>query len=198
MVVVVASCNDDDSNYIPSYITELMMAQTNSDSVVAKLTLDDGRSFAVKSQQIKSKHPNALMRCYATISVESDGSNVKVYEITGVESSVPVLADSVKFQGKDPVNVVSVWKSGGYVNLCLAPLVNAGEKYRTAFCLDSISSRTAYVSFLFQRPDTTIEAYSTNYYRSIPLDSSLYPSPFDSLQIRINTYNGIKVYKFRD
>lgn len=195
LVVVVASCNDDDTATIPSYRTDLLCAITDADSMVTHLLLDEGTKFQVP-QRIKAPQANATVRCRASFAVDAEGTSVKVYDISSVTSFVPLPVDSFKTFPREPLNMVSVWKSPGYINLCFAPLVNKDVKCKYAFCIDSITSRTLHVSMLFEKKGDAPDAYSTKLYHSIPLTSPDYKQDFDSLSLHINTYDGLKTYIF--
>ena len=189
------SCSKED-NTIPSYRTDLLCAAGDGDSLVTRLLLDDGQTLKV-TQRIKAPEPNSTLRCYSSYAVSDDGTIATVYEIRRITCFAPSPADSCTIHDQSPLKVQSVWKSGSYVNLSLAPLVNQDGEYKYDLRLDSVVSRTMYVSFLFQRDSSSLEAYTQKFYHSIPLQQSLYSQPFDSLILSINTYDGMKSYAFR-
>lgn len=199
-IVFVASCSKDDADFIPSVRTDLLCAITNNDSLVTHFMLDDGTPYNVNKQKIKAHEPNAELRCISTFEINEDRS-VTVYDVATIPCFIPLPTDSFKTFPKEPVNVTSVWKSGGYINLCLSPLVNGEKQFAYSFCLDSIShnsdsTSTLHSSFLFQRIKGSVEGYSTKLYHSIPLYSKDYTSSFDTIAIYINTYEGVKTYRF--
>lgn len=199
LVLILAGCKDDDYT-VPSYRVDLMCALTDADSVVSHLLLDDGSRYSVGTQRIKASEPNAMIRCLGTFSIDEDSVTVKVYDLLRVSCYAPLPVDSFKVQPHDPVNVVSVWKSGGFVNLCLAPLVDEQGGMKYDFCIDSITHHhdniAIHASLLFQRRSGSIEAYTHKFYHSIPLESPYYPNDYDSIYIHINTYNGTTAYPF--
>lgn len=200
-VVFVASCSKDDSDFIPSYQSDLICVLTNTDSLVTDLVLDNGQKLKVSSQHIKAPFPNARIRCYSSFEIVAAQQEAKVYDIKAVSCFIPAPADSFKVHPMEPINLTSIWKSGGFINLCLAPLVNGSQQTVFDFCIDSIStqpdsSRIMHTSLLFTRTKESIEGYTTKIYHSIPLEHPDYSSPFDSMYIYINTYEGLKVYRF--
>jgi len=199
-VVVATGCSDDDSASVPSYRTDLLFAMTNGDTIVTDLLLDDGRSFRVASQRIKAVAPDSRIRCYATFGINSDSTEVKVYDIKRISCYAPLPVDSFAVHPQDPVNVTSVWCSGDYLNLCIAPLVSSIKDFKYDFCIDSITDRNSSVvlhtSLLYQRPKNGSEYYTQKFYHTIPLRSNDYPCRFDSLYLYINTYEGMKAYRF--
>lgn len=199
-IVVIASCSNDDTDSIPSYRTDILCALTNSDSLVTDIQFDNGRSYHVASQHIRSRVPNASIRCYSSFEITEDSTSVKIYDIKQISCYTPLPADSFKIHPQDPVNVTSVWKSGNYINLCIAPLVSAIKDFHYDFCIDSITDSKGktliHTSLLYQRAKNGSEYYTQKFYHSIPLASNGYPCPFDSLYLYINTYEGIKTYTF--
>lgn len=199
-IVVVASCSDDDNNSVPSYRTDILSAITDGDTLVTDLLFDNGRSYHVASQRIKAMAPNAKIRCYSTFEITNDSADVKVYEIKRISCYTPLPADSFEVHPQDPVNVTSVWRSGDYINLCVAPLVSALKDFKYDFCIDSITDNkekvVLHTSLLYQRAKNGNEYYTQKFYHSIPLKSNDYPCAFDSLYIYINTYDGVKMWKF--
>lgn len=195
-VAVVASCSKEDAS-VPSYRTDLLSVKTDKDSILTDLILDNGASYKMSSQKIKGTAPNATLRCLVSFSKdETDTTKALVYSAKLVKSDLPIPTDSVKKHTMSPVDITSVWQSGGYANFCFSPVINGGEKYKYTFCVDSLRNRNLYVSFLFVRPDTTIEAYHAALYYSLPLQKSRYKEDFDSLRVSINTYDGMKHYSF--
>lgn len=193
--VVVASCNSDESASIPSFRTELVDVLTNSDSLVTEMLSDYGGRYTIH-QTLKAPEPNARIRCRASYELNADSTAAQVYNISVVTCFPPQPVDSFTTFPHDPVNVVSVWKTPSYINLCIAPLVNKGMKCKYSISADTVISRTLHSSFLFERTTDVPEAYTHKLYHSIPLtDFSSSPS-FDSICIHITTYQGVKEYTF--
>lgn len=195
------ACEEDRERSLPSFRTDLLSVETGPDSLVKTILLDDGNRLMVSQQRISTVSANASIRCIAQFSVNEDSISALVYDLKKVSCYAPLPADSFKIHPHDPLNVVSVWKSGGYVNMCLAPLIISADAYKYDFCIDSIAQggegRTVlHVSLLFLRDKYSAEAYTNKFYHSIPLDQRYYPEYFDSLCLSINTYEGTKHYRF--
>lgn len=200
------SCSDDDA-YVPSYRTDLVFAYTDQDSIVNYILMDDGKRYDVNSQKIVGVAPNARIRCYTSFSIGADSADVMVYEMKRISFYAPLPADSFDIHPQDPLNVTSVWRSGDYINLCLAPLVSSFKDFQYDFCIDSIthsvpvsetgSKKTVlHTSLLFKRPKYGSESYTHKFYHTIPLYSDDYACDFDSLYLYINTYDGMKRFCF--
>lgn len=194
------SCNKDEAS-VPSYRTDILCIITNKDTMATHLLLDNGKKYNIVSQKIKATESNANIRCYASFSINEDSSEVKIYDIKRISCYAPLPADSFKIHPHDPLNVTSVWKSGGYLNMCLAPKAVGMSAFKYDFSIDSIttsassSAKIMHTSLLFQFTGA-INSYTTKFYHSMPLQQSLYPEPFDSVYFYVNTYDGIKVWKY--
>lgn len=194
------SCNKDEAS-VPSYRTDIISILTNKDTMATHLLLDNGKRYNIVSQNIKTTVPNGNIRCYASFSINEDSTDVKIYEIKRISCYTPLPADSFKIHPHDPLNVTSVWKSGGYVNMCLAPKAIGFSAFKYDFSIDSVtissvsSATIIHTSLLFQFTGA-INSYTTKFYHSMPLQQSLYPVPFDSLYFYVNTYDGVKVWKY--
>lgn len=192
---VFVSCEKDETN-IPSFRADLLCANVNADSLVSSLQLDNGRVYQIASQKIKTETANKKIRCYASYSISDDSIHATVYDISVVPCVAPLPADSFQAFPQSPVKVVSVWRTPGFVNLCLAPLVNKDMKCKYGICIDTLISRTLHTSFLFEKTQDVPEAYTVRLYHSIPLQSPTYTQDFDTLSLTINTVEGMKTYTF--
>lgn len=196
VISTMVGCSDDDSAYIPSYRTDILCALTNKDSIVTDILLDNGKKYSVVSQKINGKVANGKLRCHTRFSINEDSTNVRIYEIKRISCYAPLPADSFKIHPQEPINVTSIWQSGGYINLCLAPLVTGMNSFKYDFSIDSVKGKTIHTSMLFKH-EGAIEAYKFTFYHSIPLEKKYYTTDFDSIYLYINTYKGMKVWKFR-
>lgn len=195
VISTITCCSDDDSASVPAYRTDILCALTNQDSLVTEIQLDNGKKYNVATQKINGKEANAKLRCYASFSINDDSINAKVYEIKRISCYAPAPADSFKIHPQDPINVTSIWKSGEYINLCLAPLTTGMNSIKYDFCIDSVIGNTLHTSLLFKH-EGAIKAYKFTFYHSIPLEKKYYSSDFDSIFLHVNTYEGMKVWKF--
>ena len=196
-VLCMVACSDDKDDNIPSYITDMVVLSIDADGLWLSVTLDDGASYDIRSQQITSETKDTVLRCMATYALE-DGE-MEVYGMKGVFCVSPALADSfnivksgVTYRGheylpRDPMKVVSMWKSGDYINLHLGLMTTGEGQHQYAFCEDSVG----YYSLLHLRPDGDAESYMENVYMSMPI-----PDGVDKLTFSVYTYDGIYVRAF--
>lgn len=191
-------CDKDDEKMVPSYRTDILCAVTDNDSIVRFLLLDDGSKYSVSRQKIKANEPDAMVRTICSYEISADSTMATIYDIKRISCYAPLPKEQFNSHPQDPINVTSVWKSGNFINLSLAPLAAGKNSFEYDFCIDSTSvcqdKTVMYVSLLFRRTPGSIEEYTYQLYHSIPLNRDYYPCPFDSLVLCINTYKGMKTF----
>ena len=188
-----ASCIDDVNSSYPSRITEFVVAKTNSSGMLSKVILDDGRSYDVSSPEVNWGVADTLFRCLASY-VPSETS-IKLYGITNVFSNYPVSLEKILESGeyteetlpRDPVKVVSMWKSGGYINMELGVLTTSNAPHRYAFCDEGDGK----YSLLHEKPLGYPEAYTQSVFLSMPI-----PEGVESLTFSVHTYDGTFTHTF--
>ena len=192
-VVCLVACSDDhDGDYVPSYITDFLVASTGADGKVVSVRLDDGTIYNVASQQMDLANKDTMLRCLATYTYDR-GKDLKLYSLIPVRTSKPYPATSIYviIEGKpywdvsllprDPMKVISMWKSGGYLNLHLGLMTTGNGAHQYAFCEDS----DGHYSLLHSRPLNDGSAYTEDVYLSMPI-----PEGKDSFTFTVKTYDG--------
>ncbi len=154
------SCSDDDM--YPSIITDILDGITNSSGTLTTLQTDEGETYTLTNPQ-SGLVKNAIYRCLCGYTLE--GNNATLYSLSGVY----ILRDSTERAVKDPLPIVSAWKTSRYINLHLRPKTQGGT-HCYGYVTDSIVDGHVYIS-LHHRQNGDPEAYSTDVYASIPLDS---------------------------
>lgn len=186
------ACGDDTADY-PSFVTDLVEVHTDASKTVVAISLDNGKRYAVSSEQkMKAEVADTIYRCYASYVI--DNGFVRLYELRHIISSYPVPYASFKQHPHEPVKIISMWKSGGYVNLHLGVLVSGVKSHSYDFCCDSIIDGTEYVSLLHLRPEGDGEAYTQHVYMSLPLQRKG-DAPANTV-LSINTYDGVKTFNY--
>ena len=182
----------------PAVRTDLLCATTNAEGLVERLVLDNDQSLRIDGQSINANAKSATLRCLCTYAVNADSTVATVYSISKTSCYAPIPADSFDTRPMDPVNVVSVYKTGRFINLHLSMLTTGMTGTQYDLCLDSLTSDSTilHCSFLFKRVAADNESYTKHFYHSIPLNLANYSHPFDSIFISVNTYDGMKQYKF--
>ena len=187
------SCFDDDSTPYPSLKTDLVVAETNAAGVVSKIKLDNGEMYDVTSKEVKFGVADTLFRCLASYAMENKG--IKIYGITNIFSSKPVPLATLLEDGtyteetlpRDPVEIISMWKSGGYINMQLGVLTTGNASHAYAFCEEEKGK----YSLLHRRPLNVAESYTSVVFLSMPI-----PDGVESLTFSVNTYEGTSMRTF--
>lgn len=193
-LLALMGCSDDEKDY-PSLITDMMMASVNAAGGITTMTLDNGSSYDVHAQGITTDVKDTIVRCLASYTL--DQQNMTVYNVSGVLTDKPYLAEDLLHdeEGKqvleslprDPMKVVSMWKSGGYINMQLGMLTTGNGTHAYAFCEDSVGA----YSLVHQRPADDAESYTQKVYMSMPI-----PEGVEHLTFSIYTYDGIYTRTF--
>ncbi|MCD8304977.1 MAG: hypothetical protein LUC86_09185 [Prevotellaceae bacterium] len=159
--LLLASCSDDDDTY-PSIVTEMADGLTNSNGTLTTIITDNDEQYSLTNPQA-GLYPNALYRLLCGYTVQ--GQAATLYTLEGVY----ILRDSTSVAQRDPLTIVSAWQTSRYINLHLSVKTQGGT-HSLGYVTDSIVGSHAYLS-LHHRQGQDPEAYSTDIYASIPLDS---------------------------
>lgn len=187
------SCSTDDDKAFPSLITDFVVVETNASRVLSNVRLDNGDLYDVASQGVSAGVADTTFRCVASYTL--DDSGMMLYEATHIFSVLPVPLDEFLKDGemeaedlpRDPVSVISMWKSGGYVNMKLGVQTTGNGSHAYAFC----EEREGVYSLLHLRPVNDDESYTETVYLSMPI-----PEGVESLTFSVNTYDGIYMRTF--
>lgn len=191
----VSSCSDDDA-FVPAYITDFIMAETDSAGKVRSIVLEDGRRMELKEPELKAQAKDSAYRCIATYTFEGDG--VAIHDISSVVSSFPHPADSFGVSRDelphDPVELTSIWKGRGFVNMKLGVRTMGYGRHFYAFSIDSVVGGKEFISLVHQRSKQDIESYTSNVYLSLPTYQK--PDSITHFIFSLKTYDGWKTYTF--
>lgn len=178
-------CMNDNNEY-PSRITNFVVVETDASGILSRVTLDNGESYNIASQSIDFGKPDTLFRCVASYAM--DNSGMKVHNISNVYSNPPIPLDTFLEGGyteeslpRDPVKVVSVFKSGGYINMQLGVMTTGNSAHAYAFCEEADGQ----YSLLHQRPVNDLETYTMTVFLSMPI-----PEGVETVTFSIPTYEG--------
>ncbi len=183
IAAIFVACNDEESLPYPSIVTEMADCLTNGEGVMYRMVLDNDTALDITNRQSNLK-PNATYRCLAGFT-QTDGK-ATLYSLR----SCPLLHDSTLVAVKDPVAVVSLWKSSRYLNLHLLP---KGQQFKHdwGYATDSVIGRHTYITLHHRQGDDPL-SYSADVYASLPLNSLA----TDSLTLRILTFEGLRQWTF--
>ena len=193
------SCTQtDESSLYPSLITEFAELYADADGNLYRIRPDRKPAYYLNTP-LPGYHPHTEYRAACTYSYsENDSSTVKLY---GLERVV-VLQDSTQqtYAGEDPLQVVSLWDGGEFINLHLSVKTQNGT-HHWGYRIDSIhiaanQQRTAYLS-LYHNQNGDPLSYSQKVYASIPKNNlKAVIEPGDSIRLQIHTFEGNRHWKF--
>lgn len=194
----ITSCSDDDdSPSYPNVVSDFVCAHTNADGYIKTITTDKGETYSVQ-QSIHAKTADSTYRCVSDYSIDHDGK-LHLYDLKHIFSALPHTYSEEVAAIKHPLHIVSQWQVKGYINLALGIMTHDDGTHTFGFCEDSVTTdeggtRTVHVSLLHKQPEGDIEAYTKRTYLSMPL--TRYVGLYEHLSLSINTYDGIKTFKY--
>lgn len=190
-LTLLVACSEDEFIY-PSVLTDVALLKTDAEKRVVSLILDDGRNYGITNEDFKTTHANSYLRALATYLI-TDSTHAKLYSAT----SVAVLHDSTAVQQRDAVAALSVWQSGGFINMHLQPKTQGKiSLHYWGFGIDSIADHHHYLS-LHHAQNADPVSYSTDVYASLQLsqvDKILVAG--DTVSMTIETFQGPKIWQF--
>ena len=191
--LVACSDGDDDSGgYIPPYITDLVEATTDTQGKIVRVRLDDGTTYDVSSQKFSLSGRNDVIRCMVTYTHEAHQS-FQIQSIVPIFTDIPYPAENIRvvvngevYQDvsmlpRSPLKVISMWKSGGYLNLHLGMLTTDNGAHEFLFCEDAPGQ----YSLLHLRALSDASSYTEHLYMSMPI-----PEDVEHFTFTIRTYDG--------
>ncbi len=192
-----AACKDDDEP-LPSYVLSLAEITADASGTATSVTFDDGSSYAL-AQSIGGLKADSTYRIQAMYLVQGTTAVLSQY----AQVLAPPLAiypeEKVK---RDPVELISVWCGGNYINLRLNIKGTAlGLHYfgfnQTDIVQHADGTRTLQAELLHDQNGDSLY-YSRNAYLSLPLRplSGQLRSGTDSVSLSIPTFKGCETYTF--
>jgi len=193
---LVVACGKDVYHF-PDASREFFTAYTASDSTIQAIELDNGAYFKVIENTSNRKGtPDSVYRFIGYYEVLDEG--VKLYSANRTVSSLPVPLAEIDSLCTDPLDMVSIWKSGRFLNMRLA-LKHGNGEHEFGFAEDSIRQMKGqnHLWFSFQHfADGDMEAFTDFVYASIPLKAYLEKYKKFTLHFSLNTHEGMKQYDF--
>ena len=167
----VASCSNEQDAVYPNIVSELACIHTDSLGTMKRLVLDNDEGYDI-SNNLTGYQPGAIYRVLCGYVIAND--KARIYQLEGCR----FLSDSTASPRRDPVRIVSQWRTKHFLNLHLAPLTQGGRQYY-GFIVDSLSiahlpdgtaDTTAFLSIHHNQNGDPL-SYTADVYASIPLDS---------------------------
>lgn len=198
LICSLSGCKKDDYVY-PPVITEILCARTNASGSVSSLVTDRGKLYdALNGNILKGLSKDSVYRVYCVYELSSEVPNgVNLYSFQLILSPDPVKAN--RFPGgikTDPLKPVSVWLSGGYINLSLDVNARDLRKHRFHFVdggTKELFDHKVWELTLYHDQGGDPEDYFQPIYLSVPLRNYDIISG-DEISFKINTFEGIRTY----
>lgn len=192
-LVLAASCKKDNTPELPNLLTNFC----NLTFVNGKLTtgtLDDGKVLDFSAQGNTASVNDTVIRYVITYSADE---NPRIYSNLPVMVCMAEPADSTLTMRTDPINVLSTWQAGRYVNMHLTQMTTGAEPHPYAASADSLSHRTLYVTLHHGQPAKDAPSYSQPIYASLHIVTDCYDrADYDAIALSINTFDGLKTYTY--
>ncbi len=200
-VVCLVACSDGDEDsgeYIPPYTTDLLLASVDANGKIVSVQMDDGTTYNVASQKFNLSAKDTLLRCMATYTYEGQ-KPLQIHGIVPIFTDEPHPANSigvvvngkiyqdVSLLPRHPVKLISMWKSGGYLNLHLGMMTTDNGAHEFLFCEDGDGQ----YSLLHLRPTSDGSAYTEHLYLSMPI-----PEGLEHFTFTVRTYDGDYIREF--
>ena len=193
------SCDKKGEVY-PSMITKFGDIRTNADGVLTDMTIDNGETFLITNTNIKPHRPDTSYRAIIGYVTKSNGTCKEAYihSLTGAIT----LADSSAQALHHPTGIESMWMEGKYINMQLSAKSQGGRHY-WGYCIDRIEQSGEnnrqyahhHLSIHHNQGNDPL-SYTETYYCSILLPSLPDFKQGDTISICVNTFKGMKTWKF--
>lgn len=182
----------------PALITDFAEVYSDANGNLFRMQPDHQPAYYIDSP-IAGYLPDTEYRGVCTYTFSgSDSTTVHLY---GVER-VTLLQDSTRsaYPGTDPLQAVSLWDGGNFINFHLSVKTQNGIHY-LGYRMDSIRiapdrQRTVYLT-LYHNQNNDPLSYSQKLYASLPKSNlNAVVQTGDSICIYIHTFEGLKHWNF--
>lgn len=189
--MLLAGCEEDEYVY-PSALTEILSAGTDSTGSINYLLTDKGVSYHIENgDSYSGLVSDTVYRMLAVYDVNTAELSAHVYSLRQVVAPEP-LSDWTGEIKQDPVDVQSIWLSGGYLNMVL--LVKAQNKKHVFHFIEMENSSVLKLK-LYHYKGEDVEAYTQRAYLSVPLRK--YETYCNEIHFTLNTVEeGLRTYTF--
>lgn len=182
-LISLSSCHDDDDAPYPSVITELADCPTDAQGTMSSIVLDDDTRLTLSNPKTGLK-PSVTYRALVGYTLGNDG-----YATLYSAKPATLLKDSTDVAISDPTNIVSIWRTGRYINLHLLPKTQGGNQ-TWGYIVERIEGQHAYLR-LHHRQGSDPISYSTDQYASLLLSDI----EADTFTLTIETFSGTKSWE---
>lgn len=168
LLFLMTACGDDDYNYPPVKL-EFVTVKSGADGRIQTLIPDKGNALSVVEDYSGSTiSADSEARVMSNYEVLPDGNAVKIYALQSVSVLTPQVRDNVKH---DPVEVISIWLGGGYLNMILNIKLNNAKEHTLGIVedLSDFDANGVVSMLLYHDANGDKEYYNRRAYVSVPL-----------------------------
>lgn len=201
ITLLFVQCDKDDDYIYPSVLTDFMDVYTNNESVIDKIGVDGVNGTLhlgnlVKGTNLKSDTVYRAVGMYSLPDAETESTYI--YSLTLIYSSYPVPAEDATNYKTDPLDIESVYRGGGYLNIVALPLVQDRNLHGFGFIENGIEERNGNKILsvtLAHNQNGDRESFPRRVYLSVPLERYQLQKG-DSIYFHANVYDeGVKIWK---
>ena len=129
LIIGLASCKDDDYEYPPVKL-EFMTAITGQRGKIEQVVTDNNRTLSVINDRTQTKvKADTTFRIISNY-LEHEGQQAELYALAQVLAPIPMDPSAEELNGiikTDPLEVMSISKGNGYINLVLSLKMENGK-----------------------------------------------------------------------
>lgn len=196
---LLTACDDDeDGTTYPAIITEMVMMRVDAKMHITIQT-DKGTTYNV-TNKLEGLVPKAIGRMLCSYTLDAQGG-ARVYKLEGVKV-LHDLTEKVKTPVYDPVNFVSQWQQGKFINLHILPKTQSDPSkhtwgfIRTGQHPNAAGGVTHELSVHHNQNSDPL-AYSSDYYLTLVIDSVSKPfSDKDSVELTLQGFNESRTWRY--
>ncbi len=192
-----ASCKDDDEP-MPNYQLALAEITAGADGTATRVTFDDGSTYQL-AQGISNLNADSTYRIQVMYVLQGETAVFSQYAQVLAPPVTVYPEEKVKH---DPVELLTVWRGGNYVNLRFNVKGTATGLHYFGFNQTGVEShangtRTLCAELLHDQNGDSLY-YSRNTYLSLPLRplSQQLRTGTDSVRLTVSTFKGSETYVF--
>lgn len=196
VAVLLSACGEDDYQY-PDLVTELGELTIDEEGLGDAFVTDGGLTFDVSYLGVRTNVTDTVLRCYCQYAETDEG--VSIYTLNSIYCAPPTYTTA---EYTDPVDIISAWTTSRYMNMYVGVLTGEDVEHDFAFSLDSVTwnisdewdlTWTVHHTLIHRASDDA-QYYTERSYISFPLFWYSAFGVYDSVQLTVNTYDGIRSF----
>lgn len=200
LLFLVASCKEDEY-YYPSVRLEFVTVNSGSDGYLHSLITDKGESLQVSedltNSSIASNSSKRVLSNYEVVPTTEGVATAKIYSLQNLLILTPKKANDPAYAGgikTDPVDVISIWVGGDYLNLILNVKQKGGIQHVLGMVEESVedvAGKRVITLSLFHNAKGDLEYYNRRAYISVPLTNYVVEGLSQTIRIKFkyHTYD---------